>query len=168
MNRFTNSPRTARAAFMVAACALAFSATLAAVQTDPHARPDETYISISGTVDSVAPDSFMLDYGDGLVRVEMDDESYEGLDPSPAASIVVSQTVVRGTVSTVEDGRFLVDTGRRLVRVDTELLPYDPLDDEGYMKIRKGDRVKVVGRMDTDLFEGRLLEADAVVKLYGG
>lgn len=115
MNRFANSPLPVSVAFVVPALvlilALGFSVPLAAVQPDPYERPDETYISISGTVDSVAPDSFMLDYGDGLVRVEM--------------------------------------------------------DDEGYLKIRKGDRVKVVGRMDNDLFEGRRLKADAVVKLYG-
>jgi uncharacterized protein YdeI (BOF family) len=39
----------------------------------PLDKPDRSYISISGTVASSAPDRFTLDYGDGLVTVEMDD-----------------------------------------------------------------------------------------------
>lgn len=40
---------------------------------DPYAQPDDTWITISGTIDSVRRDNFTLDYGDGLVIVEMDD-----------------------------------------------------------------------------------------------
>ncbi|MBN1239947.1 MAG: hypothetical protein JXB36_15705 [Gammaproteobacteria bacterium] len=39
----------------------------------PYTQPDDTWISINGTVDSVSPDAFILDYGDGIVTVEMDD-----------------------------------------------------------------------------------------------
>ena len=40
---------------------------------DPYTAADDTWISLSGTVESVAPDAFMLDYGEGVVTVEMDD-----------------------------------------------------------------------------------------------
>ncbi|MFO7726270.1 MAG: NirD/YgiW/YdeI family stress tolerance protein, partial [Oceanipulchritudo sp.] len=40
---------------------------------DPYDQPDDTYISLSGTVSSSYDDSFVLDYGEGLVTVEMDD-----------------------------------------------------------------------------------------------
>ncbi|PLW84291.1 hypothetical protein CWI75_02825 [Kineobactrum sediminis] len=40
---------------------------------NPYLQPDDTWIEISGTVTSVTPDSFMLDYGDGTITVEMDD-----------------------------------------------------------------------------------------------
>lgn len=214
-------PRKLFSAFcvMVLSFALAAGASLQAAEPNPYARADDTLITISGTVDSVEPNSFMLDYGDGLVRVDMDDgdrdadaykllkgdkvtvsgivdddffetttieagsvyvenldttffasavdeEDYEFFDPSATPPIVVSQTVVRGTVSKVEGDEFLVNTGLRLIRVDTESMTYNPLDDEGYLKISKGDRVKVIGRMDTGLFEGRELRADVVVKLY--
>lgn len=44
---------------------------------DPYALPDNSYISISGTVANPTADSFMLDYGDGVITVEMDDwDSY--------------------------------------------------------------------------------------------
>lgn len=40
---------------------------------NPYTKADDTWISISGTVKSVTADSFLLDYGDGIVTVEMDD-----------------------------------------------------------------------------------------------
>lgn len=44
-----------------------------AMAENPYIQPDDTWISISGTVDSVSPDIFLLDYGDGSIYVEMDD-----------------------------------------------------------------------------------------------
>lgn len=44
-----------------------------AIAKNPYAKPDDSWISISGTVESVSPDSFILDYGDGVITVEMDD-----------------------------------------------------------------------------------------------
>jgi len=75
---------------LAAATALAAAAPAALAETDgasqaeapaeagsanpnPYARPDDTWISISGTVTSVAPDSFVLDFGEGTIIVEMDD-----------------------------------------------------------------------------------------------
>lgn len=45
----------------------------ACAQEDPYAQPDDSWISISGTVETVSPDQFTLDYGDGIISVEMDD-----------------------------------------------------------------------------------------------
>ena len=45
----------------------------AAQTTDPYAKPDESWISISGTVVNPGADSFMLDYGDSVIIVELDD-----------------------------------------------------------------------------------------------
>jgi uncharacterized protein YdeI (BOF family) len=44
-----------------------------ALAQDPYAQPDDTWISISGTVDAVSANAFTLDHGDGLITVEMDD-----------------------------------------------------------------------------------------------
>ena len=52
--------------------ALLIAAPLTAAE-DPYMQPDDTWISLSGTVDSVTTDSFTLDYGEGIVTVEMDD-----------------------------------------------------------------------------------------------
>jgi len=44
-----------------------------AMAKNPYTKPNNSWISISGTVNSVNPDSFILDYGDGVIKVEMDD-----------------------------------------------------------------------------------------------
>ena len=49
-----------------------FTATSALAQ-DPYLMSNNSWISISGTVKSVSADLFTLDYGDGLITVEMDD-----------------------------------------------------------------------------------------------
>lgn len=48
-------------------------ATPLAAAENPYLKPNETWISINGTVESVSRDTFMLDYGEGHVQVEMDD-----------------------------------------------------------------------------------------------
>lgn len=188
-----------------------------AMAEDPYAKPDDTWISISGTVDTVRPDSFTLDYGKGVITVEMDDgdrdaDAYklvkgdkvtvngkidddlfetrtieagsvyvESLDTyfyasaadeedtfvTVTAPVVISQTIVQGKVTEVSGDEFVVDAGLRKVRVDVSKMPNDPLDDEGYQKIKVGDRVSVIGKMDGDLFEGRELMAQSVVTLSG-
>lgn len=44
-----------------------------ALAESPYTQPDDTWIRLDGTVVSVAPDTFTLDYGQGNVVVEMDD-----------------------------------------------------------------------------------------------
>lgn len=39
----------------------------------PHQKADETWMTITGKVDTVQPNRFSLDYGEGVVTVEMDD-----------------------------------------------------------------------------------------------
>lgn len=46
---------------------------LAQAKPDPYAKPDRSWISLSGEVSTVTPDTFLLDYGEGAVTVEMDD-----------------------------------------------------------------------------------------------
>lgn len=40
---------------------------------NPYARPDDSWISVDGIVSSVGPDTFVLNYGAGMITVEMDD-----------------------------------------------------------------------------------------------
>lgn len=77
---------------------------------DPYGLPNDTWISLSGTVDRVTPDSFALNFGDGTILVEMDD-------------------------------------GDR--------------DADAY-KLLVGDKVRVHGMIDHDLFELRTIEASSV------
>lgn len=187
-------------------------------EADPYTMADNTWITLSGEVESVDRDSFMLDYGDGYILVEMDDgdrdadaykllkgdkvtvsgqidddffettkieassvyvenigttffassvdeETSEGLVATVSVPVVVAETVVQGTVTDVNTSEFTVDAGLHNMRVDVSDMPYNPLDDEGYQKIDVGDRVRVSGDIDSDLFEGRELVADTLIKL---
>ncbi len=84
--------------------------TVGAMAQDPKEKPDDTWISVDGTVETVMRDSFILDYGAETITIEMDD-------------------------------------GDR--------------DADGY-KLAKGDKVRVTGKIDDDLFETRTIEASSV------
>src|SRR5690606_15341284 len=62
-------PRLAAGAAAVALCA----AVPAVAAETPAATSDGEWLSLSGSVVSTAPESFMLDYGSKTIRVEMDD-----------------------------------------------------------------------------------------------
>jgi uncharacterized protein YdeI (BOF family) len=65
--------KTTRRLIIAALTLAAVIGVPAAAGEDPYLQPNNTWISLSGIVESTAPDSFLLDYGDGLVTVEMDD-----------------------------------------------------------------------------------------------
>ena len=44
-----------------------------ALAENPYLQPNGTWIVLSGTVQSVQPDAFVLNYDDGVITVEMDD-----------------------------------------------------------------------------------------------
>lgn len=77
----------------------------AAAQEDPYAEPAGTWISISGTVESVGADQFVLEYedtdhyGEALITVEMDD----GDRDADAYKLVPGDTV---TVNGIIDDDF--------------------------------------------------------------
>lgn len=203
------------------AMTLAASGGAWAGDPNPYQRADDSWITISGSVESVQADRFTLDYGDGAIIVEMDDgdrdadaykllagdkvtvtgridsdffelttieagsvyvenlgttffassmdeESWSLAESSLLQPIPPSRTVVSGSVWKVNEDDFLINTGDELLRVDVSGMPYDPLDDEGYLKIDAGDRVKVFGTIDVNLFEGHELDADTIIELRQG
>lgn len=203
---------------VAALIAAGFATSAAADEADPYSMADNTWITLSGEVESVDRDSFMLDYGDGYILVEMDDgdrdadaykllkgdkvtvsgridddffevtkieagsvyvenigttffassvdeETSEQLVAAISVPVVVSETVVQGTVTEVGRNEFTVDAGMKNLRVDVSDMPFDPLDEEGYLKIDVGDRVRVTGEIDNQVFEGRELVADTVIVL---
>ena len=203
---------------VAALVAAGFTTNALADEADPYSMADNTWITLSGEVESVDRDSFMLDYGDGYIMVEMDDgdrdadaykllkgdkvtvsgridddffettkieagsvyvenigttffassvdeETSEQLVAAISVPVVVSETVVQGTVTDVARNEFTVDAGMKNLRVDVADMPFDPLDDDGYLKIDVGDRVRVTGDMDNQVFEGRQLVADTVIVL---
>ena len=60
-----------RTTLLTTIAALLVSAPLSA--QDPYEQSDDTWITMDGTVEAVTPSTFMLDYGEGMVTVEMDD-----------------------------------------------------------------------------------------------
>jgi len=66
--------KTTTTIFAILALVLAGSAHAENDETqNPYAMADETWININGTVKSVTPDTFLLDYGQAAITVEMDD-----------------------------------------------------------------------------------------------
>lgn len=61
------------ASTLLAAPAATLAADAAAENESPYLAPDGSWITLSGKVTSTTEDTFMLDYGKGLVTVEMDD-----------------------------------------------------------------------------------------------
>lgn len=90
--------------------ALAQSALAQSSDDNPYLQPDETWISLSGTAVDIQEDHFTLDYGEGVVLVEMDDWNW------------------------YPDTTGLLD----------------------------GDRVRVYGKVDDDLYETTSIEASSV------
>jgi hypothetical protein len=202
---------------LIASLGLAFTAS----GQNPYAQADATYISLSGTVVTSDADSFELDYGEGIVTVEMDDWDWYGdaygiiadddvtvygyVDDDlfettsiEASSVWVEDLntyfyasgadeegvgegyvytpyiyttwydydyTVTGKVTSVDGREFTIDTGTREISVDTWQLGYNPLDDQGFLKVAKGDRVTVYGDLDLSVFDERELSAEALVKL---
>jgi uncharacterized protein YdeI (BOF family) len=61
----------------------------------PKNKPDGSFITISGTVVHTEPDAFRLDYGDGVITVEMDDfDEY----PEGHAMMLNDQVEVHGVI----------------------------------------------------------------------
>jgi len=56
------------------AAGLALSATSTLANPNPYVQEDDSWLSINGTVHSISEDSFELDFGDGVITVEMDDD----------------------------------------------------------------------------------------------
>lgn len=73
---------------------VAFGASTAAAQ-EAETAPDDTWVSISGTVTSTTPDSFRLDYGSGIITVEMDDFDFY---PDGRGLMENDQVIVYGVV----------------------------------------------------------------------
>ncbi len=70
-----------------------------------------------------------------------------------------------GYVTSVDGREFTMDTGLRSITVDTSSMVYNPMDKRGYQRIDVGDRVRVTGEMDYDLFEGRQIMANYITTL---
>lgn len=88
-------------AFVVVPLALALTSAQA---ENPYLQADDTWISIDGEVHEVSPDSFVLDYGQGFVTVEMDD----GDRDADAYSLLEGDEVTVSGI--IDDGLYELNT----------------------------------------------------------
>lgn len=63
-------------AIMVSAFAAPAVAASDSAKDNPYTQPDGTWVSLSGKAIETEADTFKLDYGDGVITVEMDDWSW--------------------------------------------------------------------------------------------
>ncbi|MGK2943112.1 MAG: hypothetical protein ACSLFC_00030 [Desulfuromonadales bacterium] len=63
-----------------------------AMAEDPYLKKNNSWISLSGTVKSGSATAFNLDYGDGIVTVEMDDgtRDHDSYKPVPGDKVTVN------------------------------------------------------------------------------
>ncbi len=82
--------------------------------------------------------------------------------------VVPGELTYIGTVASVSPlvDTFTIDTGLTEMTIDVSGLNYDPLDDEGFQKIKVGDRVRVDAVIDKDFFGDQDLLATRVVTLF--
>ena len=79
------TPYAQKGKSILIAAALILPGIALAQDTDdpnPYLKPDDTWISISGTAVDTQPASFTLDYGEGVLTVEMDDWDWYGDTPA--------------------------------------------------------------------------------------
>jgi len=93
--RNENQPIRARWPVTVIAAAALLGASCGGPAENPRAMPDESWISLGGTVEAVSADSFVLDYGTARITVEMDDGDR---DADAYKLLVGDQVTVNGRI----------------------------------------------------------------------
>lgn len=72
---------------------------------------------------------------------------------------------LQGSITNIKGREITVDTGVRKVVVDTQDMGFNPLDKSGFTKLTVGDRVRVAGEVEDNLFESKEVSANYVIEL---
>lgn len=72
---------------------------------------------------------------------------------------------IQGKITKINKRELTVDTGSRKVTVDTKKMTYNPLDKLGFTKLKIGDRVRVSGKVEDNIFESNEVAANYLTKL---
>lgn len=106
-------------------------------------------------------DTFFFASSDDEEDMSYVPSTYRYVSSLPEGALVDMQ----GTITAVSGREFTIDTGVRKVKVDTEKLGYNPMDKTGFTKLNVGDRVRVSGKVDDNLFEPKEVAASYVTEL---
>ncbi|MEE4145434.1 MAG: hypothetical protein V2I26_11585 [Halieaceae bacterium] len=99
-----------------------------ALAVDPYSKPDDSWISIGGTVVEAKDDSFMLDYGENLITVEVDDwDSY----PEASALMDGDRVTVYGKVDDDMFEKASIEAGSIFVHGLNTYIYASSVDEEG-------------------------------------
>lgn len=117
---------------------------------DAGVAVERGWISVSGTVVSTAASSFRLDYGRGVVTVSVGDWRWLGQDSQLIADHKVT---VFGDVDKAEGGKPTLRAAGL----------YE--DGEGFQQLEVGDRIRVIGRLDSAYFASSRVIAKQIVSI---
>ncbi len=76
-----------------------------------------------------------------------------------------SEVTLIGNVTTVSDDAFQFGAGDAALTVEVDDLSDNPLDEDGYLVLKHGDRVKVTASIEDDFFEDYEIDAESIVRL---
>lgn len=77
----------------------------------------------------------------------------------------LTEMTLVGDVTAVKENSFEIKVAGQNITVSTDDLGFDPMDDEGYLKIADGDRIKVVANVEPEFFGDYALEAETIIKM---
>ena len=177
---------------------------------------DRSWVRLDGTIVRTMQSSFELDFGDGVITVEMDDWDWrneakplrandkvivygridedlhrrkaveaagvyverlgttffadaadeEAVGLWPQTDIQLGTIAVNGRIASISGTLVELDTGASgKVTIDVSQLGYNALDDEGFQQLDVGDRIGVIGRLQSAYFAANSLVAERVVSL---
>ncbi len=97
---------------------------------DPYSKANNSWISINGVVRSVSSKAFNLDYGDGIVTVEMDGDNRE----KDAYKLMPGDKVtVRGRIDADEHERTSIEANVVYIEKNKTFLHASSRDDEDHV-----------------------------------
>lgn len=96
----------------------------------PYTKPNGSWVTLGGTVVSTTPNSFMLDYGDGLLTIEMEDWDWY---PEASGLIEGDPVIVRGRIDAATFGgqRTSIEAGSVYVKNLNTYFYASAADEEG-------------------------------------
>ncbi len=135
--------------------------------------PDDTYISLSGTIAQTRDDAFLLDYGSGVITVEMDDYDFypEGKNLLENDEVIVygfvdddfreSRTIEAKSVYVENLGTQFFASG-----ADEEDFPFSPVADFSPRIHLTGEVISTSGRKFDLATPAGLIEVDTTSMPY--